>query len=191
MAAQLYLVNPPPIKGRTNEREQSGGLGVSRKLKPGERAYIDVVPHDFLYQAAVAERAGHRPDIVDLVLEQIYDHTQAVEFVRAAVAKGRAEDATAPLWIGVRISIPSLHSALRTANMLKPALPEARVYLFGNVLMTTYRHWIAEAKVDYLLYGEPESIIEELLAADDPTQVEGVIAVATYEPVEKPGLFDP
>jgi len=60
MAAHLYLVNPPPIKGRTNERAQSGGLGVSRKMKPGEKVSVEILPHDFLYQAAVAENAGHR-----------------------------------------------------------------------------------------------------------------------------------
>lgn len=190
MRTHLYLVNPPPIKGRTNERAQSGGLGVSRKLKPREEIYLEPLPHDFLYQAAVAEKAGHRAQFVDLILEQIYDHDQAVEFVRGVVAKGTAEDSTAPTWIGVRVSIPSLHSDVRAANMLKAAFPDARVYLFGNVLMTTYRHWISEAKVDYLLYGEPESIIEELLAADDPTQVQGVIAIDGYTPVEKPGLYD-
>jgi glycosyltransferase involved in cell wall biosynthesis/radical SAM superfamily enzyme YgiQ (UPF0313 family) len=190
MAAQLYLINPPPLKGRTNERSQSGGLGVSRKLKPGEKSFLEVLPHDFLYQAAVAEQAGHRVQFVDLILEDIYDHAKGVTFVQQAVARGKNEDPAAPIWLGVRISIPSLHSDLRLANMLKAALPEARVYLFGNVLMTTYRHWIADAQVDYLLYGEPEAIIEDLLAADDPTTVKGVISVKDYEPIEKPGLFD-
>jgi radical SAM superfamily enzyme YgiQ (UPF0313 family) len=190
MAAHLYLINPPPIPGRTNERAQSGGLGVSRKLKPFEKPNVEVLPHDFLYQAAVAERAGHRARFIDLSLELIYQHEKAVAFVRKMIASGQAEDPDAPIWLGVRISIPSLHSDLRMANMLKQAFAEARVYLFGNVLMTTYRHWIADAHVDYLFYGEPEAIIEEAMAAEDPAQAPGVIAVAQYEPVTEPGLFD-
>jgi magnesium-protoporphyrin IX monomethyl ester (oxidative) cyclase len=190
MAAQLYIINPTPRKGRTNERAQSGGLGVSRKLKPGEKPFVEVLPHDFLYQAAVAEQAGHRAQFIDLILEHIADHTEGINFVQRVVERGKGEDPAAPIWLGVRISIPSLHSDLRMANMLKEAMPEARVYVFGNVLMTTYRHWIGEARVDYLLYGEPEAIIEELLAADDPTTVKGVISVKDYEPIEKPGLFD-
>ena len=47
--AQLYLVNPPEIKGRTNERAHSGGCGVSRQLNPSEEKRADVLPHDFLY----------------------------------------------------------------------------------------------------------------------------------------------
>jgi hypothetical protein len=35
----------------------------------------------------------------------------------------------------------------RMANSLKQTLPDARVYAFGNVLMTTFRHWIGEASV--------------------------------------------
>src|SRR5579859_538999 len=190
MSAQLYLVNPPLRKGRTNERAQSGGLGVSRKLKPFEKPIAEVLPHDFLYQAAVAEQAGHRVQFIDLPLEGIYDHARAIEFVRGVVARGLSEEPSAALWLGVRISIPSLHSDLRMANMLKETFPSARVYLFGNVLMTTYRHWIGEAKVDYLFYGEPEAIIAEALAAEDPATVAGIIEVKSYVPREKPGLFE-
>lgn len=190
MSAQLYLVNPPPRKGRTNERAQSGGLGVSRKLKPFEKPYAEVLPHDFLYQAAVAEQEGHRVQFIDLSLEQVYDHNKALDFVRDVVRRGLSEDPSAALWLGVRISIPSLHSDLHMANMLKEAFPGARVYLFGNVLMTTYRHWIGEAQVDYLFYGEPEAIIAEALAAEDPATVKGIIEVKSYVPQEKPGLYE-
>lgn len=189
--AQLYLVNPPARRGRTNERAQSGGLGVSRKLKLFEKENVDVLPHDFLYQAAVAEQDGHRVQFIDLVLERIHDHARGVDFARQVIAKGQAEQPGAPIWIGVRISIPSLHSDVRMANMLKAALPQARVYAFGNVLMTTYRHWIGEATFDYIFYGEPEAIIAEALAADDPATVAGIIDIATYVPQEKPGLYDP
>jgi radical SAM superfamily enzyme YgiQ (UPF0313 family) len=190
MTAQLYLVNPPAIKGRTNERAQSGDLGVSRKLKVGEREVIDHLPHDFLYQAAVAEKAGHRVRYIDLVLERIFDHKRGLEFVERVVMSERNEQNGAQLWIGVRLSIPSLHSDLRMANLLKQAYPEARVYGFGSVIMTTYRHWFDQAKFDFLFYGEPEAIIGEALSAADPAQVVGVIDIATHVPPTKPGLYD-
>src|SRR5688500_15275166 len=105
MAAQLYLINPPAQKGRTHERAQSGGLGVARKLKPFEREGVEVLPHDFLYQAAVAERDGHRVQLVDLPLERIYDVGDGVDFTRTVIDRGTREDPDATVWIGVRISI--------------------------------------------------------------------------------------
>jgi hypothetical protein len=58
-APRVVLVNPPALAGRTNSRTLSGGLGVSRKLKPFEREGVEVPPIDMLYLAAVAERARY------------------------------------------------------------------------------------------------------------------------------------
>ena len=65
--AHLVLINPPALAGRTNERTFSGGIGVSRKLKPFEREAPMILPIDFLYLAAVAERAGCSVTLVDLL----------------------------------------------------------------------------------------------------------------------------
>jgi len=190
MSVQLYLVNPPAIKGRTNERAQSGDLGVSRKLKFREREYIDVLPHDFLYQAAVAEKAGHRVKLIDLVLERIFDNKRGVQFVERVIQSEQREQNGADLWIGVRLSITSLHNDLRMANLLKQTYPKARVYAFGSIIMTTYRHWFDQAKFDFLFYGEPEAIIGEALNAANAAEVAGVIDIATHVPPAKPGLYD-
>lgn len=189
MPAQLVLVSPPALKGRTNERSQSGGLGVSRKLKPFEKESPEIVPHDFLYQAAVAERSGHSVRILDLLLERVTDHRHGLAFVRQTVKRGSG-GGPEPLWIGVRISITSLRSDVRFANEVKEAFPHARVYGFGSVIMATYRHWIADARFDYLFYGEPEAIIADALGADDPRSVEGVISVADFAPQAGDDLFN-
>ncbi len=190
MERRLYLVSPPGLKGRTNERSQSGGLGVARKLKPFEKEPVEVVAHDFLYQAAVAERAGHQVQIVDLVVDHVTDHANGMAVVAQKLAAGRKGSPTVATWIGVRMSITSLRSDIRFANRLKAEFPDATVYAFGSVLMTTYRHWIGEASFDYLFFGEPESIIEEAMAAEDPATVEGVISVAGYVDQDEPGLYD-
>lgn len=190
MPVQLYLVNPPARKGFTHERAQSGGIGVSRRRKPFEPEVLEVLPHDFLYQAAVAERDGHRVQFVDLPLEHLYQSDGALAFCRATIERGQSEAPGAAMWIGVRFSIPTLRADVQMANLLKGAFPAARVYAFGNVVMTTYRHWIADAVFDYVFYGEPESILSEALSAADPTTVRGVIDVATYTVPEGLDLFD-
>jgi magnesium-protoporphyrin IX monomethyl ester (oxidative) cyclase len=190
MTVQLYLVNPPARKGYSLERAQSGGIGVARKLKLFERTGTEVLPHDFLYQAAVAEREGHRVQLVDLPFENIYDQDRGLAFTRSLVDRGVAEDPSTAVWIGVRFSMPTLRDDIRMANLLKRAYPAARVYAFGNALMTTHRHWIRDAQFDYLFYGEPEAIIREALTADDPAHAPGVIDVATYVLPPATDLFD-
>jgi radical SAM superfamily enzyme YgiQ (UPF0313 family) len=190
VSVQLYLVNPPARKGYSLERAQSGGIGVARKLKLFERTSAEVLPHDFLYQAAVAEQAGHRVQLVDLPLEEIYDRQRGLAFTRSIIDQGVEDDPQAPVWIGVRFSMPTLRDDIEMANVLKQAYPSAHVYAFGNVLMTTHRHWIHQAHFDFLFYGEPEAIIRDALSAADPARVAGVIDVATYALAEGTDLFD-
>ncbi|HEY1293090.1 MAG TPA: radical SAM protein, partial [Chloroflexota bacterium] len=190
MAVQLFLINPPARKGYSLERAQSGGIGVARKLKLIEHTGLEVLPHDFLYQAAVAEQDGHHVQLVDLPLERIYDRDRGLAFARSVIDRSVADHRGSPVWIGVRFSVPTLRDDIQMANLLKRTYPAARVYAFGNVLMTTHRHWINQAQFDYLFYGEPEAIIGEALSAADPARVPGVVDVATYPASEAPDLFD-
>ena len=41
--ARVVLINPPPLRGRTNDRSLSGGIGVSRRLKPFEQVVPEVL----------------------------------------------------------------------------------------------------------------------------------------------------
>src|SRR5438477_6233303 len=66
----VVLINPPELRGHSNERTYSGGIGVSRKLKPFEKDALVLPPLDMLYTAAVAEQAGARVTIVDLLLDR-------------------------------------------------------------------------------------------------------------------------
>src|SRR5262249_35723936 len=148
--ARVVLVNPPALKGRTNERAFSGGLGVSRRLKPFEHEAPALPPLDLLYLAAVAEREGASVTIIDLLLERL----QRQDALRHCQARFPIADET--VWIGVRLSMPSLDQDLRFADALKAILPSARVFVFGAAIMATLDHWIATSRVDYVMYGEPE-----------------------------------
>jgi anaerobic magnesium-protoporphyrin IX monomethyl ester cyclase len=180
----LYLVNPPAQAGHTNERDQSGGIGVSRKLKRGEWWRPSLPPLDMLNAAAAAEKAGLTVELVDLLLEGLGGEA-ALHHLQSALI-----GATGTIWIGVRLSIPSLPQDLAFANAVKEHFPAARVFCLGGVIMTTYRHWIAQCSVDFLVYGEPEAILPGVFAAADWRQADGIIAIAGYQP---DGLdpFDP
>jgi radical SAM superfamily enzyme YgiQ (UPF0313 family) len=182
----LVLINPPPLRGRTNERTFSGGIGVSRKLKPFEREAAAILPIDVLYLAAVAEKAGAAVTLVDLLIDR-HAGEAAERFCLDKIGPTRNTTAT---WVGVRLSMPSLAQDLDFANRIKTRLPAARVFVFGAAIMATIEHWIRRASVDYVLYGEPEAFFDEIIAAADPLSVPGVISPRTYVPLEGAHLYD-
>jgi anaerobic magnesium-protoporphyrin IX monomethyl ester cyclase len=185
-SARLALINPPALAGRTNERTLSGGIGVSRKLKPFEREAPDILPIDVLYLAAVAEKAGAAVTLIDLLIDRHAGDTAE----RFCLEKIGAVRETATTWIGVRLSMPSLLQDLDFANRMKARMPAARVFVFGAAIMSTIDHWIRTASVDYVLYGEPEGFFDQILAAADPRSVPGVISPREYVRFEGADLYD-
>src|SRR5437868_4239257 len=97
-ATHLVLINPPALAGRTNERTFSGGIGVSRKLKPLERESPTILPIDFLYMAAAAEQAGAVVTLVDLLIDR-HSGDAAERFCLEQVSSAHC----ATTWIGVRL----------------------------------------------------------------------------------------
>jgi magnesium-protoporphyrin IX monomethyl ester (oxidative) cyclase len=178
----VVLVNPPGLAGRTNDRTLSGGIGVSRKLKPFERVSPAIPPIDLLYLAAVAGNAGALVAVLDLLVEPQDDAERRLD--RIAADGGRLT------WVGVRVSLPSLLEDLSFADRLKRRLPAARVFVFGPAIMATIDYWIADSGVDYVLYGEPEAFFADVLAADDPLTVQGVLSPHTYQPLTGEALMD-
>jgi magnesium-protoporphyrin IX monomethyl ester (oxidative) cyclase len=184
-AAHLVLINPPPLAGRTNERTFSGGIGVSRALKPFEREEPTILPIDFLYLAAVAEKAGCRVTLVDLLIDR-FSGSEATRVCLERIGPARG----AATWVGVRLSMPSLAQDLAFADQLKAQLPDARVFVFGAAIMATIDHWIGRTRVDYVCFGEPEAFFDHVLTAAHPETVPGLVVPSAYVPLTGRDLYD-
>jgi radical SAM superfamily enzyme YgiQ (UPF0313 family) len=182
---RVLLVNPPGLRGRTNDRSLSGGIGVSRRLKPLERARPELLAIDVLYLAAAIEQAGAPVLLEDLLLERLHG-ARALRHCLQRCAAGEASET----WVGVRLSMPSLVQDLQFADALKRARPALKVFVFGTVIMTTVDHWIRASAVDWVLYGEPEAFIADMLAAPEPASVPGVLEPRRYQPLQGDALFD-
>ena len=193
---KLILVNPPERRGYSNERSLSGGLGVSRKLKFWEKPQLLLPPPDIMLTAAVAEQYGVNVEIVDLILDR-HEGEAAVEYAAQRIegkTEGNASASSFPdeIWVGIRLSMPTLPQDLEYANRLKARLPHVRLFLFGSVIMTTLDHWIHETNADALLYGEPEAVVGPMLRAegDDWKCQPGIILPGQYVPVKGLALYD-
>lgn len=185
---RLFLINPPSRKGYSNERSLSGGLGVSRKLKPFEKPYLMLPPPDLLLTAAVGEQNGLKASIVDLILENQYQE-DAVAYVQNQIGNVANDEV---VWVGVRLSIPTLPADIHFSNRLKEQMPNIRLFLFGAVIMSTLDHWITETKADVLLYGEPEAIVGAMFTAQGSTwkRQKGVIVPNGFIPLKGEALYD-
>src|SRR5262249_28019940 len=51
-------------------------------------------------------------------------------------------------------------------------------------------HWMADARFDYVFYGEPEAIVAQALSTPDPASVPGVIDVKHYNPSAPTNPYD-
>lgn len=185
VVSRVVLVNPPALEGRTNERTMSGGIGVSRRLKPWEKNATEILPVDFLYLAAVAEKAGAEIALADLLLDRLRG-ADALEHCLELVGKARDRRT----WVGVRLSMPSLLEDLAFADRLKARLPDCTVFVFGTVIMATLDHWVSRTRVDYVLYGEPEAFFDRIMSAADPSTIRGVVDPKTYLPLRGKDLYD-
>jgi magnesium-protoporphyrin IX monomethyl ester (oxidative) cyclase len=185
----LFLINPPERRGYSNERSYSGGLGVSRKLKFWEKPFLFLPPPDMMLVAAVGEQCGQKVDVIDLLLDKVHDQAAIDYTVERIRQQAGPED---EIWVGVRLSIPTLPPDLRFADKIKERLPHVRLFLFGTVIMSTVDHWVRETHADAIIYGEPEAVVGPMFQAEGDTwlQQKGVIDPKTYVPMVGDALYD-
>ncbi len=158
----VVLVNPPEMPGHISFRDMAGGLGTSPRATMLRAIFYGMnleqhpgPPMDLLYSASVLERERFNVDVLDAPALGL-DAGRAL----ARLAKKR------PDAIGIRISLPSLMSDLRLINDTKNTLPGSLVFGFGPVVKTTFEYWVDVFKGDFLIFGEPEAVIDRALKGD-------------------------
>ena len=185
----LYLINPPERKGYSNERTYSGGLGVSRKLKWVEKPSLFLPPPDLMLVAAVGEQCALTVEVIDLLLDRREGEAAVRYSLERIRRKAGPQDV---MWIGIRLSMPTLTADLSFASRIKERIPSARVFLFGSVIMTTLDHWSRQTNADAVLYGEPEAIVGAMFQAqgEEWRSLPGVLDPRTFVPLQDEALYD-
>jgi anaerobic magnesium-protoporphyrin IX monomethyl ester cyclase len=192
----LFLITPPDPPGQMIHRSHSSGIGVvvpsswinkiRNKEHRGERL---LPPMETLYAASVAEEAGAKVTLLDVGLEGWQGEQAVTETL--AMLPAASEDSL--LWLGVRLSMPTLLHDLAYAKVLKERRPDARLFIHGSPIMTTLDHWVKDAQgIDAIVFGELEEIIAGMMKApaDKWKKARGVIDPTTYSAKDATVLFD-
>lgn len=166
----VILVNPPEMPGHLSYRDMAGGLGTSPRASLLSNLFYDMnleqhpgPPMDLLYSAAVLERGQFDVGVIDAMALRL-DTGQILARI----------ETRKPGAVGVRISLPSLMADVKLINAIKEALPDRTVFGFGPVIKTTFSHWIGLFKGDFIVFGEPEAVIDRALGGDYRT-CEGIV----------------
>lgn len=150
---RVHLLNPPEIPGYISDRDKAGGLGTMFPINRRYRYRAFTPPLDLMYAAAAAERAGAQVTITDASAERLAGSNLLLKLCDAQ-----------PEVVGVRLSLPSLTEDLAWIQLIKQAMPQTRVFAFGNVIQTTHRSWLPGTRLDGAFFGEPEALIGHFLA---------------------------
>lgn len=193
---QLFLITPPDPLGQIIHRSHSSGIGVvvpskwTDRLKKRTSAGTRLLPPmETLYAASVAEDAGGKVTLLDIGLEG-WEGEKAVQETLALLPPASDEHI---LWLGIRLSMPTLMHDLAFAKALKERRPDSRLFLHGSPIMTTLDHWVADARgVDAVVFGELEEIIGGMLRAkgDAWKKARGVLDPTAYTAKDAAVLFD-
>jgi len=133
------------------------------------------VPLGLLYLAAsVRARLGIIPDIKDLSFSK-----KPLQEIRRHLLHSRYR------WIGISAMITMADAARRVANLAREIQPEAKIIL-GGPHPTTLPEKCLEADYDFLVMGEAEDTMVDLIEKGQPEDVPGLWYKRSREWVKNP-----
>lgn len=159
----VVVMNPPNPPGHVSNKDSMGGFG---HLFPLGATYFP--PLDLIYLASfLVENKVQVQTLECLGLE--YSKEQAVEAVR-----GSAGESGEAVLLVARTSSPTLDWDLEVCSAIKAAYPRLAVAIYGAVVPHVLARIQREAAIDYIVLGEPDDTVYELVKGDDELQIDGL-----------------
>jgi anaerobic magnesium-protoporphyrin IX monomethyl ester cyclase len=160
----VVVLNPPSPSGYFANRDSHGGYG---QLYPAGATIMP--PLDVPYLVAYLEEKKVPVEVIEaqglgLTREQV---AERVARIADANRSGRT-------FVVARTALPSLDWDLSVCASIKSATPDACVGVFGSVVDHVLHRIYKETCVDYVLRGEPDEAIYELVSGREEQQVHGL-----------------
>jgi hypothetical protein len=174
--AKAILVNPPSPQGYVINKDSMGGFG---QLYPTGVTILP--PLDLPYLA------GYLAD-KDMPLEVL--ECQGLDLAPEQLARRVAEiskgEKAGPSLVVVRTSAPTLDWDLAACAQVKKAAPHAALAIYGPVVPHVRKRLYRDDTLDYLLQGEPDQTVHELMSGRPEGEIRGLTYRRGQEWVEQP-----
>lgn len=162
--SKVLVINPPSPPGFVSNKDSMGGFG---QLFPVGATYLP--PLDMVYLASYLTE--HQVQVE--VLECLGMELDKEQLAAAAARACRSEPAGGVLAV-VRTSTPTLDWDLSVCAALKTQAPTLCIALCGAVVTHVAKRIQDAGSVDYMVRGEPDEVIHELVVGRAPSEITGL-----------------
>ncbi|MGH2458483.1 MAG: hypothetical protein ACRDIY_06400, partial [Chloroflexota bacterium] len=173
---QAILLNPPNPPGYVSNKDSMGGFG---QLFPSGATVFPTL--DLVYLASCLAEYG----LPLVVLECAGLHLALLDLI-ARVKEIAATEGDRPTIVVARTSAPTLDLDLEACREIKAVWPTIRVAIYGPVVPNVTRRIRRESDVDYIIQGDPEEAVRELMTGEPEDSIRGLTFRSGDDWIENP-----
>ena len=172
---KAVLLNPPNPPGYVSNKDSMGGFG---QLYPSGATVFPTL--DLVYLASCL--AEYNLPLV--VLECAGLHLALPDLI--ARVKELAAEGDRPTIVVARTSAPTLDLDLDACREIKAVWPTSRIAIYGPVVPNVTKRIRRESHVDYIIQGDPEETVRELMTGEPEDSIRGLTFRSDEDWVENP-----
>jgi radical SAM superfamily enzyme YgiQ (UPF0313 family) len=166
---RVLLLQPPSPPGIDVTRDYAGGFGVAIKVSRSDYGHgIFTLPYfSLMYSAGVLRAAGHNLAYLDAQAARMNADATVAEVARLQ-----------PSVIVSVMNLPSIAGDMWLLEQIKRMNPKSKIICIGTVCRVLPREIGKRASADYVVSGNPETVLPELIGAIlDGGRLQGVHGV--------------
>ncbi len=160
----VVIVNPPSPPGYVANRDSMGGYG---QLYPIGAPILP--PLDVPYLVGYLESKNVPFEVLEAQGLGLSREQLAVQVTRVA-----GDDPSVRTLVVVRTALPSLDWDLSVCDKIKSVAPNISIAVYGSIVSHVLHRVLREPCVDYVLRGEPDDAVYELMSGRPANEILGL-----------------
>jgi anaerobic magnesium-protoporphyrin IX monomethyl ester cyclase len=175
---KAIVVNPPNPPGYVSNKDSMGGFG---QLFPTGATFFP--PLDLVYLASFLAAKGVSVEVLECLALEISDRETADRIAHSS-SSASSEGSTL---VVVRTSAPTLDWDLSVCRRIRAAAGQVRIGIYGPVVPHVSWRIQREPCVDYMISGEPDETVLELVRGEAQEAIQGLAFRRSGDWIANPG----